>query len=326
MGLFGGSSKTETTSDPYGPAKKGIDQHLGMIENQNPWEVYGGDQQAQFTGDQQQYMQNARDYTGQFGQGQQMTDQLMNAGQSMMGGIGGAQDYYNQAMGQGAVQNQGPDMGMAASYANSPYLQDSIDAAAGDVTRNLYENQMPGIAAYSAGSGNLGSSRRGMLEGMATRDAAGRIQGISTDMRNNAWNQGMGYANQIAQQNAGLNMQNRQNQMNAANQMSSMGMNGANLMGQGANMWGQNNQMLGNVGQMNQNYNQQGIDNAQSNYYLGQQLPYQQAGMGMNIAMQPGAAFGTQTTEGPGGPGIMDSLVGMGMQAGSAYMGGMGGR
>ena len=322
MGFFSGETETEQQMTPWGPAEKVMRPHLGLIRNQDPWSVYGGEQLADFNRDQLGMIGNYRDYMG--GQGGGWQD-LMSQGQGMLGNFGTAQNAYGNMLGQGAVQNQGPNMGLVNSMIDNDLLNSQIDMAHSDVTRNLYENQMPGIAAYSGGTGNLGSSRRGMLEGQARNEAANRMSNISTQMRGNAYGNALNYANQIANQNAALNQQNRGMQMQAANQLAGLGAQGMGMMGQGQNMFSTQQGWLGNIGAMQQQHAQQGLNNAMNQHYLAQMLPYQQAQMGVGIGMGPGAAFGTNTqTQGNGG--IFGGLMNAATQLGGAYLGSMGGR
>ena len=323
MGFFSGESESEAVTDPWGPARKGLIKELGRIDDQRDWRTYRGDQQAQFNDDQLGQMQGVRNYTQ--GVGNDMAQSMFGAGQQALGGMGQAQDYYSQAMNQGPVQMQGAQgiVNNAAQFANNPYLSGQIDAAIGDVGRNLWENQMPGIAAYSGGSGNLGSSRRGVLESNAIRNAESQAGNIATQMRGNAYGQGLSYANQMAQQNASLNMQNRQNQMGAANQMGGLAQMGAGMMGQGQNMWGQQNQWLGDIGQQQFAHDQTGMDIARNDHYMSQMLPYQQAQMGTAINMAPAQAFGTTTSTTPNG-GVFGAIMQPLMGAAGAAVGGMG--
>lgn len=324
MGFFSGESESTQQLDPWGPSKAPLKQHLGLITGQDPWSVYGGEQLAGFNQDQYNQMQGVRDWMS--GQGGNMLNSMYGMGNQLMGGFGQAQDSYNRFLGQGAVQNQGPNMDMVGRMMDNPHLQGQIDAAHADVTKNLYQNQMPGIAAYSGGSGNLGSSRRGMLEGLAQNEAASRMSNISTQMRGNQYGQALGYANQIANQNAALNQQNRGMQMNAANQLAGLGGQGMNMFGQANNLFGNMNNMLGGIGNQQQQWQQQNLNNMMNNHYLGQMLPYQQAQMGTGIAMGPGAAFGETTQTTPNG-GIFGSMMApiMGMAGGFMAGGGMGG-
>jgi hypothetical protein len=146
----------------------------------------------------------------------------------------------------GAPINRGIDMQTAAQASYNPYLDGQIDAASRDVMRNLGENQLTGNAAMAAGTGNSGSSRRAVMDAIAMRGAGDRVADISSNMRGQAYNTGLGIAAQqgLANQNAALGT----NSLNAG------------LMGQGANLAFN----IGQAGQtgMNQAYNT-GVNNAQ---------------------------------------------------------------
>jgi hypothetical protein len=69
-----------------------------------------------------------------------------------------------------------------------------IDAASRDVTRNLYENQIPGLNQAATDSGNMNSSRAGVAQGIMSRGAADQIGDIASNMRGQAYSQGLGLA------------------------------------------------------------------------------------------------------------------------------------
>jgi hypothetical protein len=146
----------------------------------------------------------------------------------------------------GTPMNRGIDMQTAAQASYNPYLDGQIDAASRDVMRNLGENQLTGNAAMAAGTGNSGSSRRAVMDAIAMRGAGDRVADISSNMRGQAYNTGLGIAAQqgLANQNAALGT----NSLNAG------------LMGQGANLAFN----IGQAGQqgMGQAY-QTGVNNAQ---------------------------------------------------------------
>ena len=160
----------------------------------------------------------------------------------------------------GTPMNRGIDMRTAAQASYNPYLDGQIDAASRDVMRNLGENQLTGNAAMAAGTGNSGSSRRAVMDAIAMRGAGDRVADISSNMRGQAYNTGLGIAAQqgLANQNAMLGT----NSLNAG------------LMGQGANLaFG-----IGQAGQagMGQAY-QTGVNNAQLAQDVGGQMrQYQQ--------------------------------------------------
>lgn len=112
----------------------------------------------------------------------------------------------------------------------------------------------------AAGTGNSGSSRRAVMDAIAMRGAGDRVADISSNLRGQAYNTGLGIAAQqgLANQNAMLGT----NSLNAG------------LMGQGANLAFN----IGQAGQagMGQAY-QTGVNNAQLAQDTGGQLrQYQQ--------------------------------------------------
>ena len=152
--------------------------------------------------------------------------------QAMMGNAASANgfnsDVVNQAGGlasqSAGMSNQGFDMNNVSKYMNNDVLQGQIDAASRDVTRNLNENQLPGIQSAAAGSMNSGSSRTGNAIGVATRGAQDAIYDISSNIRGNAFNTGLGIEANRAQQNAQMGQQNQQFNTGAINNMASQGL------------------------------------------------------------------------------------------------------
>lgn len=146
-----------------------------------------------------------------FGGAMNYANQAMNAGPAQGAGfaIGTGNQYASGAAGMGAASmnaavNQGFDQSNLSNYINNDILQGQIDAASRDVVRNLNENQLTGNAAIAAGSGNSGSSRRAVMDAIATRGAADRIGDISTAIRAPAYMQGVGIEAGRAAQNAGF--------------------------------------------------------------------------------------------------------------------------
>lgn len=109
--------------------------------------------------------------------------------------------------------NQGFDQSNLSNYINNDVLQGQIDASTRDITRNLNENQLTGSASNAAASGNSGSSRRAVMDAIATRGANDRSADIASNMRGNAYNQALGIEAGRASQNAGF--QQGANQANA---------------------------------------------------------------------------------------------------------------
>lgn len=89
----------------------------------------------------------------------------------------------------------------AGLYANNPALDGAIDAASRDVTRNLSEVELPGINRNSVSGGNTNSTRTGIAEGIALRGAGDRIGDIASNMRYDAYNNGLSLAEQARSTN-----------------------------------------------------------------------------------------------------------------------------
>ena len=130
--------------------------------------------------------------------------------------------------------NQGFNQGNLSNYINNDVLQGQIDASTRDITRNLNENQLTSSASNAAASGNSGSSRRAVMDAIATRGANDRSADIASNMRGNAYNQALGIEAGRASQNAGF--QQGANQANAGFLQNSNQFNagaGNALLGQG---------------------------------------------------------------------------------------------
>ena len=162
---------------------------------------------------------------------------------------GNASQAANASM--GAAQNSGFDQANLGKYINNDVLSGQIDAASRDISRNLNENQLTGIASNAAGSGNSGSSRAGVAAGIAARGAGDRMGDIASQMRGNAYQQAMGVESNRASQNAqfqqganqanaGFQQQGNQFNAGAQNQLRSQG------YGQGAS------QLESNLGRQQQ--------------------------------------------------------------------------
>lgn len=318
MSLFGGSKQKQevdmtTTSsvDPWGRASGGLDQAMGWADRAvggPAWSPYGGQQVAGFNPMQQQAFNAAQGWFGN--QGTQGANALFGYGMGSLQGGQGASDYYGRVLGQ-------DPMAQAAQYANSPYMDQMVQAAGRDTARSLYEGALPAITSASAGSGNLGSSRRGAQEAIAERGANERIGDISASLRGNAYSQMLNNV-MSQQQNAAGALQNQAN-------MGMGALTGAQNMYSGAygNMLG-----MGNQQQANQ---QQLLDAQMRNYYMGQQMPVQQAAAMQGLYLNPAQMFGQQTNRQTGttttsnsGPGGLAGALNMaGQLGGAALMGGM---
>jgi hypothetical protein len=235
------------------------------------------------------------------GTGNDIFQQQLMSSLGNLGGYGSAGNTANMMSSgnvYGTPMNRGIDMQTAAQASYNPYLDGQIDAASRDVVRNLGENQLTGNAAMAAGTGNSGSSRRAVMDAIAMRGAGDRVADISSNLRGQAYNTGLGIA---AQQ--GL-----------ANQSAALGTNSlnANLMGQGANL----NFNLGQQGQqgLGQAY-QTGANNAGMTTDVGNQLrQYQQQLLDTSFQNQMNPYTGLQMYQSLiGAPTVLSSANSIGL-------------
>jgi len=97
-------------------------------------------------------------------------------------------------------------LGDVLDPASNPFLQASANAAINPIFENLNRNVLPSIRGNAALTGNVGSSRQGIAEGLAAQGALGAAGDVSTNIFSqaygqglNALTQGLGLAPQTAQ-------------------------------------------------------------------------------------------------------------------------------
>jgi len=171
--------------------------------------VYGGNRVAGLTPAQLAAIQGAGASSGQmFG----AANNMMDLGQGLMGT--GSQFGTNAANLYGQYAGADPTQTIlqnAARYAENPYTQGIVDAASRDVTRNLYESQLPTLNRAATGTGNINSTRAGVESAIATRGASDRLADISNQIRGQFFGQGLSQSqnqyNQNLQNALGINTQ-----------------------------------------------------------------------------------------------------------------------
>lgn len=95
-------------------------------------------------------------------------------------------ELYDRITGSGGALNLGMsalEKTLGPYDPNNAALTGAIDAAAGDVTRNLQENLLPGIGDAATGAGQFGGSRHGIAQGVALRGASEQIGDMAATMR-----------------------------------------------------------------------------------------------------------------------------------------------
>jgi hypothetical protein len=309
--LFGGGSskvKTEPWSaqEPYLQSGFNWATQLYKQMRDRAQQGYQGSTYAQMNPEQLDAVQKMLQFSGGTGTG--LVNQMAGAAQGALN-QGGA--FGPQAAQIFAKSMQDPTqaiMSSAGQYASNPYMDQMIDAASRDVTRNLTENQIPALTMSRVGTGNLGSSREAIARGILQRGATENIQDIGAALRGNAYNTGLGTA-------AGLFGTGLSGALGASSQtgnLLNMGMAGAPaaLNAAAVNLGAQS----AAGGQLQQN--EQGALNEAYNKWLSQmQMPWQNLQNYWGIVGNP---MGSTTTTPDTGPGIFQQLTGMGMDVAGA--------
>lgn len=128
-----------------------------------------------------------------------------------------AQDFSNQSgfAGQDPLQSEGQNNALLAASglsplingaqsanqfllgdvlnpASNPFLQSTASAATRPIFEGLTQNILPAIRGGAAGTGNVGSSRQGIAEGLASQGALRSAGDASSSIFSNAYGQGLG--------------------------------------------------------------------------------------------------------------------------------------
>lgn len=228
-GIFGSKgTETSSTSAPWAAQQPylqaGMTDAAYQYGQQRGSPYYQGNTYAQMDNHTQNALNGIYGYQGQ---GAANSSAVTGAGASQLGaGVNNSQHAVGALTGFNPLDPTQANIHNAGMYANNPALNGAIDAASRDVTRNLSEVQLPGIARNAVGNGNLNSSRTGIAEGIAMRGAQDQIGDISSTMRNQAYQNGLGLSEQARATNQGDYL-NAQNQAGAlSNQMVNSGYNG----------------------------------------------------------------------------------------------------
>ena len=215
-------SKSEAVQDPAAmqafqtvlPAlQTGVSGSIGLFNQYNANPAYTGQRVAGLN----PFQTGAANTLGGFSQGftPAATGAASNLGFSNIGaGMGfgsNAQDIFGRA----SMDPTSMIINQAGQFADNPYTQGIIDAASRDVTRNLFENQLPGINRAASGTGNLNSTRAGVESAIATRGAADRLTDLSSKIRGEFFGRGLGMAQDQFNQNLRNMMASNQDLMRA---------------------------------------------------------------------------------------------------------------
>jgi len=106
-----------------------------------------------------------------------------NAALDYANGQGG--NIFNNTMGALNFGLKAPDVN------NNPYLQKAVNSAIRPLTQNYQENVLSNIEDKAIASGQYGSSRHGVADGIAARSYMDSVGDITSNMYNNAYGQGL---------------------------------------------------------------------------------------------------------------------------------------
>lgn len=238
---------------------------------------------------------------------------------------------FGQGMGTAGLGTGGALQGMqhllgAGDVQNNPYFASAMQAAIRPVQEQFTEQVLPGIRQGAIGAGQMGGSRQGIAEGIATRGYLDTIGDITANMGSQAYGQGL----QAVQAGAGIG----QGLLSGGAGLAGMGIGaqgaagglGQGLFGSGLESVGRGTALAPTaqqglltpgmaaeqIGQQRTADEQAQIDAEMQRWNYGQQLPYSM--ISDYLAILSGAPGGTtaSTMSGPS-------------QQRSALMGGLGG-
>lgn len=306
----GGGGKSTTTTEIPKELKPLASAYANKAMNlsNTPYQAYGGQQVADLNWIQNQ-AQNA--IGNQFFYG----DPTMNAARSgaadkLSSGNAATQNPYGYINNGGTNQMTGN--GGTNQYAGSnPYLQQNIDAALGDITRNYNNAVAPGLTTQMVSSGSFGNTGAQAATQNALNDLTKNLSNTASGMRMQDYgNQQQLAENQINRNmstnqfnaNLGENQLNRNLQTNQFN--AGLGQDYASRNDQMmSNLYGlapqYQNQALGvanaymNAGNQWQENNQQQLDAQYQNYLDQQNDPYKKLAAMAGVF---GSGLGTTTT------------------------------
>lgn len=203
----GGGSSTSTTEIPkeLKPLATAYSSKALNLAN-SPYQGYGGQQVADING-----FQNSA--TTRLGQMLNYGDPAMNAARdtiagSLRSGYAATNNPYGYIDNGGS--NQAIGNGGTNAYAGqNPYLQQSIDAAMGDITRNYNNAVAPGLTTQMVSSGSFGNTGAQAATQNALNDLTKNLANTASGMRM----QDYGTQQQLAENQINRNM--GTNQFNA---------------------------------------------------------------------------------------------------------------
>ena len=307
-GGSGGGSSNQTSTQVVdlpdwakGYAKEGLGKAAALTDtDQNPYQQYGGDRQAEFTGLQNQA------FTGAQGMGASpaMGTAANMAGTAGLGALSAGANFNPYQTGQFTGDT-------AQNYMN-PYMQNVVDIQKREAQRTA-DIAGTGRNAQAVKSGAFGGSRQAIMDAEANRNLATQMGDIQAKGSNAAFQQAMQQFNteqalgeQSRQFGNTLGMQGFQTALTGAGQLANIGQQ---TFGQEMDV----NKLQQQYGTQQQAFNQQGIDTQYQDFLNQQRYPYQQLEF-MN-SMLRGTPMGTVQSMYQPAPSGLSQLAGLGTAA-----------
>lgn len=314
MGSLFGSSKMKSTTEPWAEQQQylleGFQAAQGARDTALAQPAYSGDFTAPMNPYQTGALNTAYDFFTQ--QSPQVGGALTNAGMTNTNvGTQFGQNAQN-ILTQAGQDPTGQTIANAARYGDNPALTGVIDAALGDVSR-AFGDDLGRLNAAASNTGNINSTRTGVVESRLRDDAMDRAAQIASGIRYDAYNTGLGLsANQLQQ---GVT-----NQLAANQQIAGAGALGLDQTRTGQALIGTGYNAGINIGNQYQQQDQNVIQGnlAKDQYTTNRDLDL----IGKYMSIVNDSYGGTSTQPGPS---MMQNLLGMGLTAAGIYSGFKGG-
>ncbi|MDB4453977.1 hypothetical protein N9132_00015 [bacterium] len=307
-GSGGGSSSNQTSTQVVdlpdwakGYAKEGLGKASALTDTeQNPYQTYEGDRQAEFTGLQNQAFTGAQS----MGASPAMGTAANMAGTAGLGALSAGANFNPYQTGQFTGDT-------AQNYMN-PYMQNVVDIQKREAQRTA-DIAGTGRNAQAVKSGAFGGSRQAIMDAEANRNLATQMGDIQAQGSNAAFQdaasrfaQEQQLREQSRQYGAGLGIQGLQTALTGAGQLANIGQQ---TFGQEMDV----NKLQQQYGTQQQAFNQQGIDTQYQDFLNQQRYPYQQLEF-MN-SMLRGTPMGTVQSMYAPAPSGLSQLAGLGTAA-----------
>lgn len=195
MGLFGGSpSVAKTDVKPYDAQRHKLEFGFNEAKNiYNQGSGAGPYQGQTYQGFDPQTLARLQGYQGANGG---LLNSMNSAAQgNLQAGQGFGQNAQNIYQQYGGSATQGV-LGNAQQYMNDPNLQGSIDAAKHGIYQDLQTKVLPSIGLGAEAGGNVNSSRAGVAQAIASRDAMQQAGNTEATMREDAYNRSLDHGSQ----------------------------------------------------------------------------------------------------------------------------------